>query len=89
MLSWAMVPGDVVVFNARMVHGGSGNLAPDRDLQVFNTQWLGDDVRVAFRPEGMDPDHSGDMRAAGLDHGDRIGGDLYPELWQRPERVPA
>ena len=89
ILSWAMDPGDVVVFNARMVHGGSGNLAPDRDLQVFNTQWLGDDVRVAFRPEGMDPDHSGVMRAAGLDHGDRIGGDLYPELWRRPEPVPA
>ncbi len=89
ILSWAMDPGDVVVFNARMVHGGSGNLAPDRDLQVFNTQWLGDDVRVAFRPEGMDPDHSGVMRAAGLDQGDRIGGDLYPELWRRPEPVPA
>ena len=89
ILSWAMDPGDVVVFNARMVHGGSGNLASDRDLQVFNTQWLGDDVRVAFRPEGMDPDHSGVMRAAGLDHGDRIGGDLYPELWRRPEPIPT
>lgn len=89
ILSWAMEPGDAVVFNARMVHGGSGNLAPDRDLQVFNTQWLGDDVRVAFLSEGMDPDHSGVMRAAGLDHGDRIGGDLYPELWRRPEPVPV
>ena len=89
IVGWAMAPGDVAIFNGRMIHGGSGNLAPDRDLQVFNTQWLGDDVRVAFRPEGMDPDHSGAMRAAGLDDGDRIGGDLYPELWRRPEPVPA
>ena len=85
ILAWDLDPGDAVVFNGRMVHGGSGNLAPDRDLQVFNTQWLGDDVKVAFRPEGMDPDHSGVMRAAGLRHGDRIGGDLYPELWWRSE----
>ncbi len=83
ILGWAMEPGDVAVFNARMIHGGSGNLAPDRDLRVFNTQWLGDDVRVAFRPEGMDPDHTGAMVAAGLAHGDRVGGDLYPELWRR------
>jgi len=88
IMGWAMEPGDVAVFNARMIHGGSGNLAPDRDLRVFNTQWLGDDVRVAFRPEGMDPDHTGVMRAAGLDHGDRVGGELYPELWRR-EPAPA
>ncbi len=81
--SWAMEPGDVVVFNARMIHGGSGNLAPDRELKVFNTQWLGDDVRVAFRPEGMDPDHSGVMTAAGLGHGARVTCDLYPEVWRR------
>ena len=76
-------PGDVVVFNGRIVHGGSGNLAPDRDLKVFNTQWLGDDVRVLFRPEGMSPDHSAAMTEVGLSSGDRIGTDLYPQLWRR------
>lgn len=83
LVSWDMKPGDCLFFNARIIHGGSGNLAPDRGLEVFNTQWLGDDVRVCFRPEGMDPDHSAVMAAAGLAPGDRIGGDLYPELWRR------
>ena len=83
ILSWDMEPGDVVVFNGRIVHGGSGNLAPDRDLKVFNTQWLGDDVRVLFRPEGMSPDHSVAMTEVGLSSGDRIGTDLYPQLWRR------
>jgi ectoine hydroxylase-related dioxygenase (phytanoyl-CoA dioxygenase family) len=86
ILSWDMEPGDVVVFNARLIHGGSGNLSPERDLMVFNTQWLGDDVRVKFRPEGMDPDHSAVMTAAGLRPGDRIGTDLYPEVWLRESR---
>ncbi len=84
IVSWDMEPGDVAAFNARIIHGGSGNLAPDRELRVFNTQWLGDDVRVVFRPEGMDPDHSAAMTAAGLRPGDRIGTDLYPEVWRRP-----
>ena len=81
ILSWDMAPGDAVFFNARIIHGGSGNLSEGRDLKVFNTQWLGDDVRVNFRPEGMDPDHSGVMTAAGLAPGDRVGGDLYPQVW--------
>ncbi|MFK7731510.1 MAG: phytanoyl-CoA dioxygenase family protein [Pseudomonadales bacterium] len=90
MLSWDMQPGDIAVFNSRMIHGGSGNLAPGRSLRVFNTQWLADDVRINFRPEGMDPDHSAVMTEHGLGHGDRVGGPLYPVLWTRHEneRMP-
>ncbi len=88
ILGWAMEPGDMAIFNGRTIHGGSGNLAPDRDLRVFNTQWLGDDVRVAFRPEGMSPDHRDVMAEVGLGPGDRPGTHLYPELWRR-EPAPA
>lgn len=83
IVSWDMAPGDCVAFNARIIHGGSGNLSPGRDLKVFNTQWLGDDVRVVFRTEGMDPDHSQIMTEYGLKPGDRPGTDLYPEIWSR------
>jgi len=83
ILSWDMEPGDCVAFNARIIHGGSGNLSPGRDLKVFNTQWLGDDVRIKFRQEGMDPDHSAIMTQYGMKPGDRPGCDLYPELWAR------
>ena len=83
ILSWDMEPGDCVAFNARIIHGGSGNLSPGRDLKVFNTQWLGDDVRIKFRQEGMDPDHSEIMTQYGMKPGDRPGSELYPELWTR------
>jgi len=63
-------------------------LTGDADLRVFNTKWAGDDVRVTFRPTGMDPDHSQVMRDAGLAPGDRLGTDLYPEIWSR-ESVSA
>ena len=80
VLSWDMAPGDCVIFNGRTIHGGSGNLARHRGLTVFNTKWLGDDVRVCFRDEGMDPDHSQVMTEQGLKPGDRIGTALYPEF---------
>lgn len=83
IISWDMQPGDCVAFNARIIHGGSGNLAEGRDLKVFNTQWLGDDVRVLFRPEGMDPDQTDIMTQYGLKPGDRPESTLYPQVWAR------
>ncbi|MEQ8667463.1 MAG: phytanoyl-CoA dioxygenase family protein [Rhodospirillales bacterium] len=82
-VSFDMEPGDALVFNGRCIHGGSGLLDAGRDLRVFNTKWCGDDVRVSFKPWGMDPDHSRVMTDAGLVPGDRLGGELYPRLWER------
>ena len=83
VVSWDMQPGDCVAFNSRIMHGGSGKLAEDRNLRVFTSKWLGDDVRIKFRQQGMDPDHSTIMTAHGLKPGDRPGGDLYPLIWPR------
>ena len=81
VVSWDMEPGDCVVFNSRILHGGSGQLPEDRELRVFTSKWLGDDVRIAFRDVGMDPDFSDMMRAHGLASGDRPGSDLLPRIW--------
>jgi ectoine hydroxylase-related dioxygenase (phytanoyl-CoA dioxygenase family) len=83
VVSWDMQPGDCVVFNSRIMHGGSGKLDEDRELRVFTTKWLGDDVRIKFRECGMDPDHSTIMSEHGLKPGDRPGTDLYPQVWSR------
>ena len=72
---------DCVVFNSRILHGGSGNLDADRNLEVFTSKWLGDDTRIAFREVGMDPDFSEIMSAHGLDAGDRPGTALLPQVW--------
>ena len=83
VVSWDMQPGDCVAFNSRIMHGGSGKLDEDRELRVFTTKWLGDDVRIKFRDCGMDPDHSAVMTEQGLKPGDRPGTDLYPMIWPR------
>jgi len=83
VVSWDMQPGDCVAFNSRIMHGGSGKLDDDRELRVFTTKWLGDDVRIKFRDCGMDPDHSAIMTEYGLKSGDRPGTELYPQAWSR------
>ena len=83
VVSWDMQPGDCVVFNSRILHGGSGRLGADTGLSVFTSKWLGDDVRIRFRECGMDPDHSEIMTRYGLKPGDRPGTDLYPRVWPR------
>ncbi len=80
VISWEMTPGDCVAFNGRTIHGGSGQLRPQCDLKIFNTKWLGDDVRVRFKPYGMDPDHSKKMQTAGMKAGDRVDNKIYPRF---------
>ena len=80
VVSWAMEPGDCVVFNGRTLHGGSGRLDSEVELRVFTSKWLGDDVRIMFREHGMDPDHSEIMTRYGLQPGDRPGTDLCPRI---------
>jgi len=82
VVSWDLEPGDCVVFNSRIMHGGSGKLAEGDELKVFTTKWLGDDVRIVFREQGMDPDHSEIMTKYGLGPGDRPGTELYPLVWE-------
>ena len=84
VVSWDMEPGDCAVFNSRIMHGGSGRLPDNTELRVFTSKWLGDNVRIAFRDVGMDPDFSELMTAHGLGPGDRPGTELLPRLWERP-----
>ena len=83
VVSWDMQPSDCVAFNSRTVHGGSGKLDEDTELQVFTSKWLGDDARIKFRECGMDPDHSAIMTEYGFKPGDRPGADLYPKVWKQ------
>lgn len=86
VVSFDMEPGDCVVFNSRILHGGSGKLDADAELRVFTSKWLGDDARIIFREHGMDPDHSELMMNHGLRPGDRPGTELYPRIWERNQQ---
>lgn len=83
VVSWDMAPGDCLLFDANIIHGGSGRLAADRDLKVFATNWLGDDVVLAVKPGGMDVDVRTIAAAYGLKEGDRPDCPAFPLAWPR------
>ena len=79
LVSWAMEPGDVLIFHPLVVHGSSGNEHGARRRRALATRWFGDGVRYDPRPATMPlpPDH-------GLEAGDAFAGPMFPRLAAGP-----
>lgn len=86
ILSWALEPGDCIVFHMLTLHGAAGNLSLSRSRRVLATRWLGDDARFTERPWEISPTVTG-----GLKPGDPMACDLFPVVWSEkdPHRIPA
>ena len=72
---FALSPGDVLVFSARVAHGGAGNWG-----RALSTRWAGDDATYWDRPgEGAVP--TGEL---GLSDGDALGRNAraFPVMWE-------
>lgn len=73
-----MAPGDVLVFDARIVHGSGGNRRSDVRRRGYSIRYCGDDVTFAPRertlPLASDP---------GLTWGSALDCDLFPQVWPR------
>ena len=63
ILSWAVVPGDVIVFHPAMLHGGAPTLTGVR-RRTLSLRFFGDDAHCAARP------HDGMANIDGLKHDD-------------------
>jgi len=81
LLSWDMVPGDVLLFYSAMLHGAPG-VPPDSPhrRRGYATRWCGDDIVFDDRPGTM---HTG-WKAKGFDcallPGDPIACALHPNV---------
>jgi ectoine hydroxylase-related dioxygenase (phytanoyl-CoA dioxygenase family) len=80
VLSWALEPGDCIVFHALTVHGSAGNLQPARRRRVMTTVWFGDDATYGVRPSPPRPHFEGH----GLKPGETMRSPYFPRLWPRP-----
>lgn len=77
-VSWDMEPGDCLVFNARVIHGSSGNSSSTTRRRGFATRWCGDNVTF------IDDNFVLDLpEPAGLATGDPLDSDLFPVIWRR------
>ncbi|MGE0482633.1 MAG: phytanoyl-CoA dioxygenase family protein [Gammaproteobacteria bacterium] len=63
ILSWAVEPGDVVVFHPAILHGGAPTPAAGR-RRTLSLRFFGEDARCARRP------HDGMANIDGLEHAD-------------------
>jgi ectoine hydroxylase-related dioxygenase (phytanoyl-CoA dioxygenase family) len=64
ILSWAMQPGDCLVWFSRMFHSAPGNLSAQR-RGALSTSWFGDDVTYKEIPEGTGPTSRGENLVVG------------------------
>jgi ectoine hydroxylase-related dioxygenase (phytanoyl-CoA dioxygenase family) len=82
LLSWAMNPGDCIVFHGMVIHGAGGNHTLNRRRRAVSMRWVGDDVTYDDRP-GTYP-----FDVAGLVAGQPLDDKRYPVVWrERDQRI--
>jgi ectoine hydroxylase-related dioxygenase (phytanoyl-CoA dioxygenase family) len=77
IVSFAMEPGDCLVFQAMIVHGAPPNHSANR-RRALATRWTGDDARYCVR-QGEVGIPTGDP---GLAHGDPMDCERFPLVWR-------
>ena len=86
IIGWEMEPGDVVVFHAMTVHGGSGRLPATMGRRAISAQWLGEDARLVDRPGGHDPHWLPEFAKYGLGPGDYPDCAMCPSITVESQR---
>jgi ectoine hydroxylase-related dioxygenase (phytanoyl-CoA dioxygenase family) len=81
ILRWPLEPGDCIVFHGYTLHGHPSNPRGERPFRSLALRYAGDDVTYVERPEGTNPDYSGDSH--GLPSGDPVESALFPLVWRR------
>lgn len=79
IVSWAMEPGDCLLFDARTVHGAPGNKT-DHPVRRFVTRWVTDEAYVAHHAQDLIEALDKSGLNADLRLGGPIRGDLFPEF---------
>jgi hypothetical protein len=78
VVTWAMEPGDVLVFHLRTFHGSRTRAGIEGRRTALSTRWAGDDIRFSTRGRlsVLDPEH-------GLREGESFAGPDFPQVWPR------
>lgn len=83
--SWALEPGDCLIFQAMIVHGAAGNASSRHRRRALSTRWTGDDARYVKR--------SGELAIPRTDPGLAAGSvmdcDDFPVVWRRAHGLIA
>ena len=75
IVSWSLVPGDLIAFNFSTVHGAPGNNSPNR-RRAFSARFTGNDARFAKRKGEISPP----FPEVTLSHGDKMDSPTFPQI---------
>jgi len=81
IVSFEIVPGDVIMFHPAMLHGG-GSVAEGRRRRTLSIRFFGDDVTYELRPGDPEPLYPG--LSATCKVGDPLRSHWFPQLRPRP-----
>jgi ectoine hydroxylase-related dioxygenase (phytanoyl-CoA dioxygenase family) len=86
LISWTLAPGDVLIHHPLTIHGAPGNRTAGRRRRALAVRYTGDDACYAPRPGTFLEMESvrAHVPAPGLQSGDPMGGELFPEAWREP-----
>ena len=73
IISWSLVPGDLIAFTFSTVHGAPGNNSPNR-RRAFSARFTGDDATYAKRKGETSPP----FPEVTLKHGDKMDSPTFP-----------
>lgn len=73
IISWAVEPGDALLFHALTLHGARGNKSVTTSRRAITTRWCGDDVSYAADKVTIPYRHD-------LKTGDDLSGYLFPRV---------
>ncbi len=76
IVAWDMQPGDVIAFQAMVVHGAGGNRRHDLRRRGYTVRYTGDDARYSARPGTSKP-----LCDPALADGAPMGGPEFPLAW--------
>jgi ectoine hydroxylase-related dioxygenase (phytanoyl-CoA dioxygenase family) len=79
IVSFDVMPGDVIVHHVRTVHGAGGNLS-HQNRRAVSLRYCGDQVRYLDRPGGV----AQIGLTQPLSNGDRLLSSDYPVVWPKP-----
>jgi len=75
IISWSLVPGDLIAFNFSTVHGAPGNNTLNR-RRAFSARFTGDDATYAKRKGETSPP----FPEVTLKHGDKMDSPTFPQI---------
>ncbi len=73
ILSWALEPGDALLFHGLTVHGARGNRSSQNKRRAIATRWCGDDV--VYQPKPHPELYRHDLKA-----GDHFSASIFPQV---------